>query len=60
MLVSPVTDYEVECIINGLQDSLSAGLDDIPETVIESSVNFIKKKTVNLYLQSFFPNWNFS
>jgi hypothetical protein len=42
MFVSPVTDYEVECIINGLKDSFSAGLDDIPETVIKSSVNYIK------------------
>jgi hypothetical protein len=44
MFVSPVTDYEVECIINGLQDSLLATIDDMPETVNKSSVNFIKKK----------------
>jgi hypothetical protein len=59
MFVSPVTDYEVECIINGLKHSFSAGLDDIRETVIKSSSSYIKQN-INVYLQSFFSNWNFS
>jgi hypothetical protein len=62
MFVSPVKDYEVECIINGLQDSLSAGINYIAETVIKSSVSFINKKPLayiyNLSFQTgIFPDY---
>jgi hypothetical protein len=60
MFASPVTENEVESVINSLKGNSSAGFDEVPEFLVKRSLHYIKKPLAhvcNISVKSgIFPN----
>jgi hypothetical protein len=53
MFISPVTENEVENVINKLKGKLSAGFDEIPEVLVKPCSHYIVKPLTHIFNLSF-------
>jgi hypothetical protein len=49
MFLFPVTESEVEKVVKGLRNKLSAGIDEIPYYVVTQCIKLLKKPLANIY-----------
>jgi hypothetical protein len=49
MFLFPVTGSEVEKLVKGLKNKLSAGIDEIPDYVLKQCIKLLKKPLANIY-----------
>jgi hypothetical protein len=49
MVVLPITEQEVECVIRKLKGKFSAGYDEIPEYVVKQCAMYIKGPLTHIY-----------
>jgi hypothetical protein len=49
MFLFPATESEVEKVVKGLKNKLSAGIDEIPDYVVKQCIKLLKKPSANIY-----------
>ena len=49
MFASPVTEHEVENVINKLKGKFSAGFDEIPEALVKHCSHYIAKPLTHVF-----------
>jgi hypothetical protein len=49
MFLLPVTESKVQKVAKGLQNKLSAGIDEIPDYVVKQCTKLLKKPLANIY-----------
>jgi hypothetical protein len=49
MFLFPVTECEVEKMVKGLKNKLSAGIDKIPEYAVKQCKELLKKPLANIF-----------
>jgi len=49
MFLFPATESEVEKVVKGLRNKLSAGIDEIPDYVVMQCIKLLKKPLANIY-----------
>jgi hypothetical protein len=49
MFLFPITESEVEKVVKGFKNKLSAAIDEIPDYVVKQCIKLLKKPLANIY-----------